>query len=170
MKHKARWAWFWDFLWAAILKIITPLETIACVFLSATNSSFAGWPLGCRGREYLLFIKELFISLRFIPWFIDSDLQSPTGWVHSNPVCLSYVPSWRVYNIFDLHLPGVLLENITAFGLHVFTIYLWSSASFHICYRGRAKKKGFFSLTCWQDTGFWLLEKKNKKQIIDWLN
>lgn len=120
-----------------------------CIFLNAANLSLAATPksgslLGSRGREYLLFMKELFISPRFIPWFIDSDFQSTMGWVHSKPVCLSYVPSWRVYNIFDLHLPGVLLENITAFGLHIFTIYLWSSASFHICYRGCAKKEDFF--------------------------
>lgn len=145
MKHKARRAWFWEFLWAAIFFQGSHYwKRPPVFFLNVTNSSFAGSPLGCRGREYLLFIKELFISLRFIPWFIDSDFQSPMGWVHGNPVCLSYVPSWRVYNIFDLHLPGVLLENITAFGLHIFTIYLWSSANFHICYRGCAKKGWVF--------------------------
>lgn len=141
------------------------MEKTSCILLSVTNSSLAGSLLGYRGREYLLFIKELFITLRFIPWFIDSDFQSPMGWVHSNPVCLLYVPSWCAYNIFDLHLPGALLENIFAFGLHIFTIYFWSSTSFHICYRGCAKMKGFFFnvLARYRFFAF------RKNQIIDWI-
>lgn len=142
------------------------MEKTSCILLSVTNSSLAGSLLGYRGREYLLFIKELFITLRFIPWFIDSDFQSPMGWVHSNPVCLSYVPSWRVYNICDLHLPGALLENITAFGLHISTIYLWSSSSFHIRYRGCAKRKGFFCNVLAR-YGFLAFRKKKKKD--NWL-
>ena len=136
-----------------------------CIFLNLTNLSLATPPKSSsRGREYPLFIKELFISPRFIPWFIDLDLQRAMGRVRSTPVCLSYVPSWRVYNIFDLHLPGVLLENITTFSLHIFyNIFVAIGELPHLLRRMCQEGGLLFSLTCWQDIDFWLLEKQ------DWL-
>lgn len=125
------------------------LEATSCLFLKVTNSSFAGWPPGCGGRGSPLCIKGLFISLRFIPWFIDRGLPSPTGWAHRSPVCLSYVPGWRVYDIFDLHLPGVPLENITALGLHRFyNIFVVITKLPHFL-PGVCHEKGFFSPRWW---------------------
>lgn len=119
----------------------------------------------CRGRGSLLFIQSCLLARG---WSLIYPCGFPKlrGLGAQRALCLSYVPTDVFTRVLIYTFQVFLLENIPAFGLHIFPICLWSSANSPICYRGCARDKGvqFLSGTRWQNMDF----KKN--QVIYWQN